>query len=131
MRDGIIALKEMRDMIINYDNFICPKCKKGYDFDTSKTYRAICSECGTTLKFLANYDMDTEKKPEKVPEMTDAQFQQFLKKLNTPKVCCPYCRSTRCSRISILGRMISVEFWGLASNKLGKQWHCEDCGSTF
>lgn len=47
------------------------------------------------------------------------------------KVTCPYCSSTRCSRISILGRMVSFEFWGLASNKLGKQWHCDDCGSNF
>lgn len=46
-------------------------------------------------------------------------------------VTCPYCQSTKCSRISILGRMVSVEFWGLASNKLGKQWHCHDCGSNF
>lgn len=47
------------------------------------------------------------------------------------QVTCPYCSSTRVSKTSILGRMVSFEFWGLASNKLGKQWHCHDCGSNF
>ena len=47
------------------------------------------------------------------------------------KVTCSYCGSTNVSRIGLLRRMVSVEFWGLASRKLGKQWHCNNCGSDF
>lgn len=54
-------------------------------------------------------------------------------KVNKPTsvVTCPYCQSTRVSRISIYRRMVSIGFWGLASSKFGKQWECWDCGSEF
>lgn len=118
-------------MIVTIHTYRCPNCREFYDYDSSEEYEAVCSECGIPLDFFGSFDMDTEKKPEKVPEMSDEQFRQFLKTLDGPQVTCPYCSSTRVSRISILGRMVSVEFWGLASNKLGKQWHCDDCGSNF
>ena len=47
------------------------------------------------------------------------------------KVTCSYCGSTNVNRIGLLSRMVSVEFWGLASRKIGKQWHCNNCGSDF
>lgn len=49
----------------------------------------------------------------------------------TNSVSCPYCKSTNVSKISTLGRSISVGFFGLASGKVGKQWHCNGCGSDF
>ena len=49
----------------------------------------------------------------------------------TPSVTCPYCKSTNVSKISTLGRSISVGLFGLASGKVGKQWHCNGCNSDF
>ena len=111
-------------MIINKDFYRCVKCDKGYSFDTSKEYSKLCPICNEEMEFWLNADCDTEL-AEKVKNQTP------IVPSTHPPVTCPYCSSTRCSKISILGRIVSVEFWGLASNKLGKQWHCNDCGSNF
>lgn len=47
------------------------------------------------------------------------------------KVRCPYCNSVNVSKISTLGRAASVGIFGLASKKIGKQWHCNHCKSDF
>lgn len=44
---------------------------------------------------------------------------------------CPYCKSTNVSKISTAGRAVSVGLFGLASGKIGKQWHCNKCKSDF
>ena len=46
-------------------------------------------------------------------------------------ITCPYCHSTNVSKISTIDRGISVGMAGLASGKLGKQWHCNKCKSNF
>ena len=46
-------------------------------------------------------------------------------------ITCPYCHSTNVSKISTIDRGISVGMTGLASGKLGKQWHCNKCKSNF
>jgi len=48
-----------------------------------------------------------------------------------PHVPCPYCHSTNTEKISTLNRAVSVSLVGAASGKLGKQWHCKNCGSNF
>lgn len=47
------------------------------------------------------------------------------------KVTCHYCGSTNVRRIGLVSRMVSTELWGLGSRKIGKQWHCNNCGSDF
>ena len=44
---------------------------------------------------------------------------------------CPYCGSMNIEKIGQLGKITSVGIWGLASNKIGKQWKCKNCGSMF
>ena len=46
-------------------------------------------------------------------------------------VTCPYCHSRNTSKIGTVSRMFSAGFFGLGSKKLGKQWHCNSCGSDF
>ena len=46
-------------------------------------------------------------------------------------VVCPYCKSTNTEKISTVSRAVSVSLVGAASGKLGKQWHCKNCGSNF
>ena len=48
-----------------------------------------------------------------------------------PVVTCPYCHSTNTKKISQMSRVASIGFWGVFSKKIGKQWHCESCGSDF
>ena len=49
----------------------------------------------------------------------------------TTSVTCPYCKSTNVSKISMLGRSISVGLFGLGSGKIGNQWRCNNCKSDF
>ena len=47
------------------------------------------------------------------------------------KVTCSYCGSSNVKKIGLLNRAVSTELWGLGSKKIGKQWHCNNCGSDF
>ena len=47
------------------------------------------------------------------------------------RVVCPYCKSTDTEKISTVSRAVSVSLVGVASGKIGKQWHCKQCGSNF
>ena len=49
----------------------------------------------------------------------------------TPVVECPYCHSPNTKKITTTGRMMSIGFFGFASKKMGKQWHCNNCSSNF
>ena len=48
-----------------------------------------------------------------------------------PTVSCPYCKSTNTKKISGTSRFMSTGIFGLASGKIGKQWHCNSCKSDF
>lgn len=62
---------------------------------------------------------------------TVLQNMGAIPKPNTNRVECPYCHSNDVSKISTLGRAASVGVLGLASKKIGKQWHCNHCKSDF
>lgn len=49
----------------------------------------------------------------------------LIKQYTAPR--CPHCNSTNIKQISMLNRMISVEIFGLASSKIGKQFECKNC----
>ena len=44
---------------------------------------------------------------------------------------CPYCSSANTKKISGTSRVGSALMFGLFSKKIGKQWHCNSCGSDF
>lgn len=73
--------------------------------------------------------------PEKATEMRkliqEAAPQPTQTKSDVGVVKCPYCKSTAVSKIGSVGRFASVGFWGIASSKVGKQWHCHNCNSDF
>ncbi|MBE5948198.1 MAG: hypothetical protein E7261_04115 [Lachnospiraceae bacterium] len=52
-------------------------------------------------------------------------------KSSTPTITCPYCKSTDTKKISAGSRWLSTGLFGLASGKVGKQWHCNKCKSDF
>ena len=49
------------------------------------------------------------------------------KRYNNYIYTCPVCGSSKVIRISDTSRTISVSVNGLASNKIGKQYECENC----
>lgn len=48
-----------------------------------------------------------------------------------PTITCPYCKSTNIKKISAVSRGLSFSIFGFGSKKVGKQWHCNKCGSDF
>ena len=50
---------------------------------------------------------------------------------SSPTITCPYCKSTDTKKISAGSRWLSTGLFGLASGKVGKQWHCNKCRSDF
>lgn len=70
------------------------------------------------------------KAKQKVNEVRErVQLQQDL--ASGKRVVCPYCHSTNTEKISVASRAVSVSLVGAASGKIGKQWHCKQCGSDF
>lgn len=58
--------------------------------------------------------------------------ENFNNQINaTPTIECPYCHSTNTHKLSTISRGTSILMLGLVSGKIGKQWHCDDCGSDF
>lgn len=44
---------------------------------------------------------------------------------------CPVCQSTNIEKIGMFKRMLSTSMFGIASDKVGKQWHCKSCLNNF
>lgn len=64
--------------------------------------------------------------------MINSDQKQAVKVENpAPQVHCPYCQSTDVKRISAASKGISIIGFGIFSNKIGKQWHCNSCNSDF
>ena len=124
----------MRKTKIQVLSYECSKCNFGTSFLSNQKINTKCKVCGNEMTFYnsRNYNpKEALRAIKSATPQTKKNIAEQLAQAKEPIVTCPYCQSTKCSRISILGRMVSVEFWGFASNKLGKQWHCHDCGSNF
>jgi hypothetical protein len=99
------------------------KCKRCGGTNIKKTYSlqgslfATCQDCKKS---------DLIKLSEQAANVTG---RVDIKSLNSPE--CPYCHGHSCKKISAVGRMVSTSILGLGSSKIGKQWHCNKCGSNF
>lgn len=97
------------------------------DYDENLLYKNMMS---------AGYDMsiwNNHSKPFPNPDLTpqqitqaNAQAQDWLNKVH-----CPYCNSTNCKKISGVSKATSVAVFGIFSQKVKKQWHCNNCKSDF
>ena len=82
-----------------------------------------------------DYDKEVEKLiklKEEYPATVNSQvrFEKEREK-RASAVICPYCNSDNTKKISTGRRLFSVRAFGLASSKVGKQWHCNRCKSDF
>ena len=67
-----------------------------------------------------------------IPAFIDSSAQPQPKQNQpTNQVHCPYCNSTNVNKISGTKKAISIIGFGILSNKIGKQWHCNNCKSDF
>lgn len=63
----------------------------------------------------------------------EKEYKHSTQQQNPPKpqITCPYCNSTNTKKISTVSRAGSILGFGILSKKIGKQWHCNNCGSDF
>lgn len=64
-------------------------------------------------------------------EYFDRIKEHTIKQSTKHNIHCPYCNSSNVTKIGTVNRTISVGMFGLASKKIGKQWHCDKCKSDF
>ena len=115
----------------------CKKCgrivnahdKNGRDVQSSE-----CDYCGSSTypvpkKYWLdglNFLITNEQK-----ELLREEFLAGTDRGNPYGITCPYCKATNIRKIGIISRSVSAGLFGLGSKKIGKQWHCDHCGSDF
>lgn len=100
-------------LVVEKEPFInCPFCDTKYDNPV-----VSCNKCGFSYQSI-----DDAEKLEK-------RFQNESNNICIPK--CPTCGSTNIEKISFAKKAISIGGLGILSNKIGKQWHCNNCKSDF
>ena len=110
--------------------FACKKCgsKTCKILQDTGVWIAICTECHRA-EALGIADEKTYY------NHMEQEFGVSPKKTTHSEECivveCPYCHSTNTKKISGSSRVASFLTFGLASKKVGKQWHCNKCGSDF
>lgn len=88
------------------------------------------------LKDMMLHYRDSSVQARKIKDTCNNQRKQINPhsqptKPSTPHVTCPYCHSTNTKKISTISRAGSIGLFGIFSKKVGKQWHCNNCGSDF
>lgn len=59
----------------------------------------------------------------------DARYREYLAEKDIPHIPkCPTCGSPNLSKIGAGSKLLDVAFWGFASGKVRKTFHCDDCG---
>lgn len=101
---------------------MCPNCSSLIE-ETSR----VCPICG--FDGIGSYLLKLEReKQEKIRDYTH-DYEPITPResvKNVPK--CPTCQSTNIKKVSTASKAGSVFMWGLLSQKVKKQWHCNNCG---
>lgn len=114
-------------------SYMCEKCLEPYDFDPSDDIEYICPKCGEKMMYwyTAEIDPDTRKVIKDYREKERVQANPGKPVIEEPTVECPYCHSKYTRPINFFERFISTDVWGLGSDKIGKQFHCNNCDANF
>lgn len=124
-----------------FQGVYCPRClKSSLKLNGQEN---ICSFCHVkevdsiigTIKEIYDYDKNHPELKQS-PEFNEEAYQYRINYIpgdygNNSGTKCPYCHSTNTKKISGTGRWLSTGIFGLASGKIGKQWHCNSCKSDF
>ena len=120
-----------------YEDPTCPICGEklldaGLDF---KTFGHMSKEEENAYReeFLKGIELDPHwvKKREEGQRKLEENIIREREEFNRTHAECPYCHKRNTKKISTGSRLLSVGFFGLGSKKVGKQWHCNNCGSDF
>lgn len=108
----------------------CPKCGKIIS-DTSRK----CSGCG--FDGIASYllnglkEADNIKRQHEEEQRKKEYEEKIYNEAKAREVTCPYCHSINTTKISAASKAGSVFLFGIFSQKVRHQWHCNECKSDF
>lgn len=120
---------------------LCSNCKKIFEID--ENIDNIFSNITSEVLEIKN-DQQVKCSCGNVHPTSKITFQNAVQKVNTqpirinantqpqaniPK--CPTCQSANIKKISGISKAGSVALWGIFSQKVKKQWHCNNCGSEW
>jgi len=108
---------------VKYNNFKKELIAQGYEMTTKEFVWGMRNGC-------FDYKAYEERQKQWTKNMEEFQ-QQRRQESSSATVICPYCQSIKTKKITTTGRMFSTGLLGLASSKVGKQWHCTKCNSDF
>ncbi len=113
------------------DNKIAQELHNWWNDGASQTniLKKYPEECQVILEYKNRQNEKYTTTGIRLTKLPNSERVQPPQQQNLPK--CPYCGSTDLNKIGTLGRAVSVGLFGLASGKIGKQWHCKNCGSDF
>lgn len=100
--------------------YMCPKCNQMIFFDKSNEFSTLCETCNIEMVCVEEKFTSTEEEERKEKIRNSSCV-----------ITCPYCQSTNTKKIGVVGRSVSFGLFGFGSGKVGKQWHCNSCGSDF
>ena len=70
---------------------------------------------------------EREKRLEEQRIVDQQKAEKEAKKYNHYRYKCPMCQSNKIVNISVVKKAVSAELLGLASDKIGKTYQCDDC----
>lgn len=107
----------------------CPLCGTKYDLPVTK-----CTAKNKKWKSICGFDyraIDDTEEIAKMNEEKERKQEELLSQQPSNQVHCPYCNSTNVNKLSSTKKAMSIIGFGILSNKIGKQWHCNNCKSDF
>lgn len=108
--------------------YMCDGCNNPFkSFNEYMGLSYICPDCGGKITYYETEDIDNETGL--VTQRSYENSKEMSQNNNVPK--CPTCGSTNIVKIGIANRVMSIGLFGLASNKIGKTYKCENCGYTW
>lgn len=79
---------------------------------------------------ISELDPNFVKEMQDKANVFDAQYRADLEEKEHPKYVptCPTCGSPDLEKIGTASKVLDVAFWGFASGKVKKTFHCNNCG---
>ncbi|MBQ4522114.1 MAG: hypothetical protein IJA10_04080 [Lachnospiraceae bacterium] len=118
-------MKKQKPTVKAYE---CKKCNKLVYFMPEDAVLEKCKTCGKPLVFCYENPYNPKNGLRAVKSVSSSTM---IPQTKSVEVNCPYCNSSDTKKITTTSRLLSMGFFGLASGKVGKQWHCNSCKSDF
>lgn len=103
--------------------YMCPECNRGFMFDKASHFSTLCPHC--------NIEMVCVEEKATSTEIEEREERRKKYTPSAPLIHCPYCHSMNTKKISNIAKAGSAAMFGIFSQKVKHQWHCNNCGSDF